>query len=334
MTTSSLRIALAGAALVMHLGSAAAQPAAISFDTTPRAGQHQRQLMDMQMLMKTRVEAGPNATEEQLAKVAQAQQQMAQMGQMKMGIRMEQTLKVGQPDPQGWLPMTVAMVGKGGQIEVGGNQMALPQDKKMDMSVDARFNPKDFAFEITQVQGAAGVDEMLRTKGAGMLTEALQLAKVLSQRPLKVGESVDVPMSMALPMPIPGGAGKMDSKVRYTLKRVDRGLAYFDLAMDMQIDANTPLPTPAASAASAASAADASPAAPQAMNMQLSGTGKGSSTLRLADRLALNTQLDMDMKMQMQVPDASRVFMDMQVKIQSKGETVGKPAAAPAKKKS
>lgn len=330
MTTSSLRIALAGAALGLQLGAATAQPAAISFDTTPRAGQHQRQLMDMQMLMKTRVEAGPEATEEQRAKIAQAQQQMAQMGQMKMTIRMEQRLKVGQPDAQGWLPMTVATVGKGGQIEVGGNQMPLPQDKKMDLSVDARFNPKDFAFEITQVQGAAGVDEMLRTKGAGMLTEALQLAKVLSERPLKVGESVDVPMSMALPMPIPGGAGKMDSKVRYTLKRVDRGVAYFDLAMDMQIDANTPLPAPAASAASAA---DAVPAAPQAMNMQLTGTGKGSSTLRLADRLALSTQLDMDMKMEMQVPGNGRVLMDMQMKIQSKGEAVGKPAAAPAKKK-
>ena len=39
------------------------------------------------------------------------------------------------------------------------------------------------------------------TQGTAMISESLQLYKALSQRPLKVGESVEVPMTMALPMP-------------------------------------------------------------------------------------------------------------------------------------
>lgn len=325
-----LRLPLLGALLGLHFcaQAAPAAPATASFDTTPRAGQHQRQLIDLQAVMKVRIEAGPGATDAQRAKVAQVAEGMERMGPMKMNMRMEQTMKVDAPDAEGWLPMTVAVGAKAGSMELGGKVNPMPNLAQTAMRYAARFNPKDFNFEMQKLDGgSAEMSEMMRTQGNAAIGESLQLFKALSQRPMKPGESVEVPLKMALPMPLPGGAGGMQGMVRYTLARVDKGVAYFDLHMDLQMEVNTPLPTPAA-AASAASGAEASAEAPpQTLNMVITGGGKGKSSLRLADRLPLASKLDMDMKMTMNGPDNGRMFMDMAMVVQSKGESLARPAA-------
>lgn len=331
MTASPLRLALAGALLGLQLAAHAA-PAApvVTFDTTPRAGQHQRQRIDVQAVMKMRLEAGPEASDEQRAKIGQAAERMAQMGPLKMAMQMQQTLKVGQPDADGWLPLSVAASHLSGQIEAGGKVTPMP-GRNGDLGITARFNPRDFAFEVQDAQGAPELTELMRTRGSAMVSEALQLFKALSQRPMKVGDSVEVPFNMALPVPLPGGAGNMQSKVRYTLVRVERGVAHFDLGLAMTMDVNTPAPPPAAAASAAsapeADAASAPAAAPRMMNMRLSGQGKGSSSLRLADRLPLASKLGMDMQMTLQMPDNGRMAMDMTMVTTSKGESLAKPAA-------
>ncbi|RZL28017.1 MAG: hypothetical protein EOP35_26530, partial [Rubrivivax sp.] len=231
-------------------------PAVVSFDTTPRAGQHQRQTIDLQAVMQMRLEAAPEATEEERAKISAAAERMSQMGAMKMATQMEQTLKVGQPDRDGWLPLTVAVNTKGGSMEVGGKAVPLPNAKATNISYAGRFNPQDFGFEMQKVAGMPPeMEAFMQTQGKSVVAEALQLFKALSQRPLKVGDSVDVPLAMALPVPMPGGAGAMQGVARYTLARVERGVAHFDLTMDLDMDVTAPLPTPnAAAAASAASA--------------------------------------------------------------------------------
>ena len=360
MTVLSLRPVLAAALLGLNLGAIAAPaaPTAVSFDTAPRAGQHQRQQIDIQATMKMRTEATPDATDEQRGKIAQASEQMAKMGPVKMAMQMQQTLKVDQPDADGWLPMTVSTGTKNAQMEVGGKIVSLLQPKATDLAFAARFNPRDFAFELQKVDGAPELNEALRAQGTTAVSEALQLFKALSQRPLKVGESVDVPLTMALPVPLPGGAGAMQGQLRYTLARVDRGVAYFDLGMDLKLDINAAVPVPAAAASAAsapqgeaasaaeaaavaaAASAPAAGAAPKSIHVVVNGSGKGSSALRLADRLPLSNQLAMDMQMSVNTPDNALMLIDMNMVMQSKGESLAKPAAAkaqvqaPAKKKS
>jgi hypothetical protein len=336
---SSFRQPLVGALIGLSLGASAAPavPAAavaVSFDTTPRPGQHQRQLIDIKAVIKMRAEAGPQASDEQRAKATQAAEHFSRMGPMKMNMQMAQTMKVGQPDAEGWLPLTMTTGSKSGRIEVGGNAQPLP-GKAEDLSFTARFNPKDFAFEIQDMQGAPEINDFMRNQGSAMVGEALQLYKVLAQQPLKVGESVDVPMTLALPIPMPGGAGSMQSKLRYTLTRVDRGVAHFGLGMDMKMDVNAPLPAQAASAPDGeAASAPAPDAAPQVMNVSVSGTGTGTSSLRLADRLPLTSNLKMTMTLTMKMPDNGVMLMDMDMDVRAKGESLAKTAAAkPAAKK-
>lgn len=350
MTVSLLRPALAAALLGLNLGAIAAPaPAPITFDTTPRAGQQHRQLIDMQAVMKMRIEPTAEATDAQRAQLAQAAERMNQMGAMKMSMQMLQTLKVDQPDADGWLPMTVATGSRTGKLEVGGKVVPLPNPKGGDLAFVARFNPRDFAFEFQKVEGSAELSEAMRTQGAAAVGEALQLFKALRERPLKVGDSVDVPLTMTLPVPLPGGAGSMNGQLHYTLARVDHGVAYFDLSMDLKLDIDAPVPTPgtpatpataasapqgdAASAAAAASAPATGGAEPKTMHLLINGSGKGSSALRLADRLPLSNQLTMDMQVTMNMPDNARMFMDMTLVTKSKGESLAKPAAAKAEPK-
>jgi len=290
--------------------------------------------------MKMQLEAAPEATDEQRAKIAQTAERMSQTGAMKMTMQIQQTLKVDAADAEGWLPLTLAMGSKGGQVEVGGKILPLPSNKALDMRFEARFNPKDFAIEVKKFDGPSSeINEVMLQKGGAMINEALQLSKALAQHPLKVGESVDVPLAVNLPMPLPGGAGAMQGTVHYKLVRVDKGVAYFDLAMDMKMTADVPLPAKpdaAASAASAASAPDAPAAVPQSLHMAVNGSGKGTSSLRLADNLQLASRLAMAMQMTMDVPDNTRMLMDMDMTVLSKGESLAKPttAKAPVKKKS
>lgn len=327
-----LRLPLFGALLGLNLAAQAAPsaPVAVSFDTTPRAGQHQRLQIDLQATMKMRVEAGPEATDEQRAKIATAAENIDRMGPMKMAMRMEQTMKVDAPDAEGWLPISLTVGAKSGSVEINGKPTQLPNLAKIDMSFAARFNPKDFGFEMQKFEGGSPeMNEAMLNQGKNALSESLQLFKALSQRPLKIGESVEVPLKMALPMPLPGGAGAMQGQVRYTLKRVDKGVAHFDLNMELDMKVDTPLPRPAAaaSAASAASAAETADTPPQMLHMQITGGGKGTSSMRMADRLPLASQLAMNMKMSMNGPDNGRMFMDMDMDMKSRGESLAKPAA-------
>ncbi len=332
---SPLRLPALAALLAIHLAGHAGQaaltaPAAINLDTTPRAGQHQRQLIDIQAVMKTRVEATADATEEQRAKTTKAAEQMAQMGAIKMAMQMQQTIKVGQPDADGWLPLTVTSGSKKGNMQMGDKVVPLPNNQQGDMTITARFNPRDFAFEVQNFEGGSPeVSAMMPAQGENIISQALQLPKALSQHPLKVGESLDVPFNMAMPVPLPGAGGGMQAQIHYTLARVDKGVAHFNLSMTLNVNLDAPLPkpAPAASAASDASAADAATDAPPRMlHVVMTGGGKGSSSLRLADRLPLASQLSMDMKMTMDGPDLFRSLMDMDMTMQSKGESLAKPA--------
>lgn len=341
-----LRLPVAGSLLGLHLiaGAATANPPAVSFDTTPRAGQHQQQTLDIAATIRMRMEPGPDATEEQRAKIAQAAAGISKNGPLKMKMRMLQTLKVDAADATGWLPMTVSMVPQGGSMEVGGNTVPMPENKAGNISIAARFNPNDFSYELQRVDGgAANFNEAMAKQGQLMVGEALQLYKELAKRPLKVGESVEVPLNMKLPIPLPGSAGDMQSKLRYTLNRVDKGVAHFDVSMDLKMNMDVPMPRPPVAAASApatdaaasaasAVAAEPAPAAPAVLHIATTGSGKGTSALRLSDRLPLHNELSMTMQMDMSGPDNTRMLMDMDMDLQSKGESLAKPAVKPKKK--
>lgn len=342
---SGTRVALMLATSAWLCSSAAAAAPALTapvhFDTMPRAGQQQRQQMKVQASIQMRMEASPQASDEQRARAAQVAQQIAATNPMKMDMGMQQTIKVGQPDTQGWLPMSFDLDVQRMNMDMGGTAIPLPKEKRPILNFDARFNPKNFALEIVGVNGQSEVSQALRARGTSLMDEQLNLFRALALKPLRPGESVEVPLSMSLPLPVPG-VGDFQGKAIYTLRAVKQGVAHFDVTTDMAINADMAVPPPGASPASAASSApetsgaqaDPAASAPAAMtaasapaampnlHMHMEGRGAGTTRLRLADRLVTASQMNMDIQMTMGQPEASTMRMDVKMTMESKGESL------------
>ncbi len=125
-----------------------------------------------------------------------------------------------------------------------------------------------------------------------------------------------MPLVAALPMPGPGpNGGQLKGQLRYTLTRLDKGIAYFDVGMTL--DMNAAVTPPAGASAPAAGP----------VNMTAQGGGQGKFSMRLADRLALTSDMSMQTKMTINVPNGDVVRMDMDMTMKGRGESL-KPVAA------
>lgn len=315
MTLSLFRPRLAG--LVMGLLTStvlAAKPAAEPplMDMTPRPNQHQRQTFDMQALMTMRIEPRAEATDEEKARAEQAQTAMP----MTMKMRLQQTMRTGGLKADGWMPLTLdhrtldmAMT------TATGVPVPLPPSKAGNMTITARFHPQELRFELDTVQSQQPLDDSLKPMMNNLMNQVLGMAQAMRGKKLVVGESFELPLDAALPMPGPGpNGGQLKGQLRYTLTRLDKGIAYFDVGMTL--DMNAAVTPPAGASAPAAGP----------VNMTAQGGGQGKFSMRLADRLALTSDMSMQTKMTINVPNGDVVRMDMDMTMKGRGESL-KPAA-------
>ena len=138
---------------------------------------------------------------------------------------------------------------------------------------------------------------------------------------LKPGESIELPFQMEMPLPgVDASALNNKTVARYTLRKVEKGVAEFDVSaeLDMKVDGMLPAPAPAASAASEPQAA------PVPFKLKANGSGKGQVRLRLADRLMLMSTMDFSAQMEMPMPDGNLMQMQMRMLMDLKGQTVKK----------
>lgn len=316
MTVSLFRPRLAGVVLGLLTGAVlAAKPAAEVplMDMTPRPNQHQRQTMDMQALMTVRIEPRAEATDEEKARAQQAQAAMP----MTMKMRLQQTLRTGGLKADGWMPLTLDHRTMDLSMTTAtGVPVPLPASRAGNMTITARFHPKDFLFELDTLQGQQPLDDSLKPMMNTLMNQVLGMAQAMRGKTLAVGESFDMPLDGALPMPGPGlNGGQLKGQIRYTLTRLDKGIAYFDAGMTLDMNAAV---TPPASA----SAPAAGP-----VNMTAQGGGQGKFAMRLADRLALTSDMTMQTQMTINVPNGDVVRMDMDMTMKGRGESL-KPVAA------
>lgn len=323
MTASLFRPRLAGLALALLSGTVlAAKPAAEVplMDMTPRPNQHQRQTMDMQALMNVRIEPRAGATDEEKARAQQSQAAMP----MTMKLRLQQTMRTGALKADGWMPLTLDHRTMDLSMTTAtGVPVPLPTAKTGNMTITARLHPQDLRFELDTVQGQQPLDEQMKPMMNNLMNQMLGMAKAVRGKSLVVGESFDMPLDAALPMPGPGpNGGQLKGQIRYTLTRLDKGIAYFDAGMTLDMNASV---TPPASASAPADGASA-PAA-GAVNMSAQGGGQGKFSMRLADRLALTSDMSLQTQMTINVPNGDVVKMDMDMTMKGRGESL-KPVAA------
>ena len=284
----------------------------------------------MTMKMDMRMEPIEGTSEDERAKMEQAMQ--AAKMPMTMRSEFDQRMTSTAADKQGNFQLQLRGTALPMAMSNSTGERVGPHMAKMDIKIDAKLNQKTGSFEAMKV---AGLDAAASGMSEGLLKQLLMSMRGLEGRRLKVGESAEMPLDMALP--IPKGPG-MNLKMvgRYTLLKLEQGVADFDVGVSISMDMDGRTLDPASSAAlassspaaaSAAETASSAPAAADAKNqpmpsMKASGQGKGRMSLRLADRLMLGQQMEMTMSMRIEAAGKPAMNMSMDMQMEASGKNL------------
>ena len=119
---------------------------------------------------------------------------------------------------------------------------------------------------------------------------------------MKVGETAEIPFEMQMPMQQLPQNAHLKTSIAFTLKSIQHGVAHFDTAVKMSMEA------------------DPSQNAGKDMKISMSGSGTGVMDYRIADRLPMRHDMDALMHMEFTTPSDVSMQMDMKMQMNSHGE--------------
>lgn len=293
--------------------SAAQVPSAdeieLRFFPLPQQRHHIHSVMAMKMDM--RLEPSEGMSEEERAKVAQAMQ--AAKMPLTMRSEFDQQMTTTAIDKQGNFQLLLRGTSLPMEVSNALGERVGPPSTPMDIKIDARLNQKTGSYQAMKL---AGLDAAASGMSEGLLNQLLNGMRALEGRRLKVGESAEMPLDMALPIPKTPGMN-MTMLGRYTLLKVQDGVADFDVGVTMSMSLS-----PDAATAAVEASNESAPASEPTPSMNAAGKGQGRMSLRLADRLVLNQQMEMSMKMQMSAAGKPPVQMVLDMNLAATGKNL------------
>lgn len=262
---------------------------------TPLPNTHQQLDSRMSMELQMDLQPRPDLSEDERAQFdAKA---AAMKGPMTVTMTMRQTIDTGAMDKQGRVPMKSEMLP--GTMEMRNAEGALlpAGPARPAMRFSAVLNKGRYESIAMEGEAFKALPADFQEKTFRQMFDALAR---LEGAKLRVGESIDVPLTMSLPVPAQQAAS-LDGKLnaRYTLRRVEKGVAEFDVGVQLDM--------------AIAPDAAASATAPKSAGMQIRADGTGQMQLRLADRLPLRNTMDMNMLADLQMADGTAMKMRMKM---------------------
>lgn len=334
MSHSPLRRLVPAACLALALAPALvfADDAPITMNLVPLANSQHQHDYRMKFVTDMKIKPREGASDEE------AQALSSKMGAVKMPLtmtmQMRQRLQTGKADAQGRIPLTARIEQGTMDMRTGDGDLlpGVPNRGMPDMQFSADI--VDGRYENIRLSGD-GAAQLPPALLEGVFRKTFDALGKMNGAQLRVGDSVDLPLEMNLPLPgVPGGSNAGKVTARYTLAKVEAGTAFFDVAATLDFKLDMPMPAAqAASAASAARAPDAAPgAAPTSLQMVMAGSGTGHMQVRLADRLQLHNDMVMHMTLQMPLPEGHTMQMNLQMEMDANGKALppAKGKVAPA----
>ncbi|MCV2423068.1 hypothetical protein [Paucibacter sp. DJ2R-2] len=308
--------------------AAATDEVELRFFPLPQQRHQIRSVMTMKMDM--RMEPREGMSEDERAKMEQAMQ--AAKMPMTMRSEFDQRMTTTAADKEGNFQLQLRGKSLPMEMSNAAGERVGPAKSTIDIKIDAKLNQKTSRFQSMQL---AGTDSASNGLSEGLLKQLLTSMTGLEGRRLKVGESAEMPLDMALPVPNGRGMG-VNMVGRYTLVKLENGVADFDVGVRISMDMDGSKPDtassaePASSSPAAASAADTASSAPAAADaknqpmpsMKASGQGKGRMSLRLADRLMLTQQMEMTVNMRIEAAGKPAMNMSMDMQMEASGKNL------------
>lgn len=313
-------------ALALH--AAIATPAALAQTSVklnlvplPSTRQQVDLTMDTRMNMSMRLPA--DAPEQARAEAEQLKAAMP----LTMTMAMRQTLSTSAKAADGGYTLDAEMATLKTEMRNASGQLQ-PLPPPMTFRFNARLKDDQFEQIDMQLPATAASQALSKELQEQLFNQSFDWMRKFNGVTLKVGESIEVPVEMNLPM----GPSKQLGKVvgRYTLTGVRQGVASFDVAVTMAMDVALPVSAPASAAATSAAASSATEAAapapaasaPAEVKGSMTATGSGKMDVRLADRLMLRSTMSMTMGMDMAGPQGKLLRMDTQMNMASTGKAL------------
>lgn len=283
--------------------AAAPEPQEVRLQFMPQPGDKMRQMINMDMRMTMNLLPGPDMTDEQRAKMLEAAKKVGKG--MAMDMKMTLRSEASEVDAKG--DYLLHLRGEGGQFKltVAGQPPKDMPNPMGDMELDALTNTAKPDLQILRVKSAMpGLSDpkMLDGLAQGVIKQAFGAMSGLEGRRMKVGESVEIPFDLQMPMAQLPGQSNVKTTVVYTLKSIRQGIATFDTKAKMSM------------------AMVVNEGQPQNINMTMDGSGTGKMAYRIADRLPIHSDMNLLMHMDMQLPGGASNRMDMGMKLLTRAE--------------
>jgi hypothetical protein len=281
-------------------GQARAQE--IELRSYPLPGQQQRHTMEMRQTMTGTLSAAEGADEKTRATVQARQSTFAQGIQMQSEMVSRQ--ETSAEDAQGNYRLriqyeqarTIIQSESGGRREIASPLAHLEMQAVLNQ----------VRGDITDVKALnSDADPKLMNVVGKSIAGAVRALKDLEGQKLRIGEPIETPFAMELPMPVPGAGNQMKATMRSTLVALEDGVATIDSVISLTFEIESKAPSGTAT-----------------LKARGSGQGGGSMKWRLSDRLVLQSQQSLQMLFDMDMPDGSAMRMQSQMELQSRGESI------------
>ena len=297
-----LALALFLPLLVSTAMAAQPEPQDVELHVLPQPGDKLLQTTTMTMQMNTNMLPGQDMTEEQRSKLLEANQKLGKG--MRMTMDMAVRTEASEANAKG--DYLLHLRGEGGQFKLHVPEQAVKDlpNPMVGLELDALTNTGKPDFEILRVKCAQASldDQKINGLAQGLLSQAFGAMKGLDGRHMKVGESVEIPINLQIPLSQLQGQGHANFTAIYTLRSIHRGIATFGTAIKMEMDIS------------------GHDDQPQKVNVDVTGSGTGSLQYRIADRLALHHDMNADMHMTMQLPGGVSTQIDMKMLVVTRTE--------------
>ncbi len=285
------------------LAATAPEPQEVELHFQPQPGTKMRQTMGMNMQMAMNMLPGPDATEEQRAKLLEGAKKLGKG--MSMDMKMAMRTEASEVDAKG--DYLLHMRGEGAEVTLN---MADQPPKAMpnpmgDLEVDALTNTQHNKMELLRVKSdlpALKDSKALDGMAQGFIKQAFGAMGALEGRRMKIGDSAEIPFDLQMPMAQLPANAHVTTTIAFTLKAIHAGIATFDTVITMKMDM-------------ASNEGEA-----QKMKMLMTGAGTGTMEYRIADHLPLRHDMEIAMRMDMQMPADVSMQMDMKMKMHARAE--------------
>jgi len=327
------RLGLLALALALQTGVTVAAPAApaapataagtteqIKLNMVPLPASRQQIDTTMNSRLTMTLQLPADASEQMRAGAAELQKLMP----LRMTTVMRQTLTTTALDKDGAYQLDAdAVTLKSEMRNAAGQPQTVPKAPTVSMTATI----KDDQIESTAIKtGELSPEEaqvMSKEAREQLYKQAFDWLTKFNGVPMKVGESVEMPLDLALPTGPRGFNGRLLAK--YTLVSINKGVASFDINVRMDMNVTAP-----SSTASEASSAGAAAAAAALAETKATMTGSGKMDLRLADRLTLRNTMTMRVGMDLEPQPGQKMRMDMEMDMVGVGKTLPAAKKAPA----